>query len=356
MKRKKLINSIFLVLLLLIPVLCFGVTTTICPTGQGCNYTTLSAWEAGQQKTTTEPEIGQIQGDWTGVADTTNVAIDGWTTSEANYINIYTTTAARHDGKWNTGKYRLISPEVGSASVISISEEFVRVEELQIYNPYVTIDYVWGISVNVGTGDVRISKNILRGNNDGDWWDGGIYVLGNAGATYIWNNILYDWGGGGLKAIQISIEGPIYIYNNTIQNCTEGISTVSPATVAKNNIVKGSGDTYAYSGSFGAGTDYNATDGIDDIGTGTHNRTGQTFTFADETGDDFHLASNDAGARNYGIDLSGDTYLPFSTDIDGQTRPGESVWDIGADEYVPSVADYCSGKGLFRGITRGIMR
>ncbi len=58
-------------------------------------------------------------------------------------------------------------------------------------------------------------------------------------------------------------------------------------------------------------------------------------TFIDETNNDFHLASNDTGARNYGTDLSGDINLPFSTDIDGQTRPGQLIWDVGADEYFP---------------------
>ncbi|MCK5081829.1 MAG: hypothetical protein KAR31_02880, partial [Candidatus Omnitrophica bacterium] len=57
--------------------------------------------------------------------------------------------------------------------------------------------------------------------------------------------------------------------------------------------------------------------------------------FVDETGTppDFHLASNDTGAKNLGTDLSADSNLAFSDDIDGQVRPGGASWDIGGDEY-----------------------
>jgi hypothetical protein len=60
-------------------------------------------------------------------------------------------------------------------------------------------------------------------------------------------------------------------------------------------------------------------------------RLSQTFSFINEAGYDFHLSSNDAGARNFGTDLRNDSYLPFSTDIDGNSRPN-SLWDIGVDE------------------------
>ncbi len=55
----------------------------------------------------------------------------------------------------------------------------------------------------------------------------------------------------------------------------------------------------------------------------------QTFTFVNAAGRDLHLAGTDAGARNFGLSLAG----VFTDDFDGATRPGESVWDIGADEF-----------------------
>lgn len=68
---------------------------------------------------------------------------------------------------------------------------------------------------------------------------------------------------------------------------------------------------------------------------GTGSRINQTFTFVNAGADDYNLALNDAGARNFGQDLSAHSVFPFDDDIRWQTRPGESVWDIGASEYVP---------------------
>ena len=44
--------------------------------------------------------VARIDGAWTG-ADTSELNINGWTTSEYNYIKVYTTETARHQGKWD---------------------------------------------------------------------------------------------------------------------------------------------------------------------------------------------------------------------------------------------------------------
>jgi len=73
----------------------------------------------------------------------------------------------------------------------------------------------------------------------------------------------------------------------------------------------------------------------DATASGTGSRINQTFTFVNAAGDDYNLAATDAGARNYGQDLSAHGVFPFDDDIKFQTRPGEGTWDIGASEYVP---------------------
>ena len=81
---------------------------------------------------------------------------------------------------------------------------------------------------------------------------------------------------------------------------------------------------------------YNSSDDATSTG-GEHDRINQTFSFVNE-GVDYHLSSDDEGARNHGISLTYDPYLQFFTDIDGDIRgeanPSTGEWDIGADEYI----------------------
>jgi len=54
-------------------------------------------------------------------------------------------------------------------------------------------------------------------------------------------------------------------------------------------------------------------------------------SFEDEISDNFLLSYSDTSAKDLGTDLSSDSTLPFSDDINGDERSG--AWDIGADEY-----------------------
>ncbi len=275
------------------------------------------------------------------MSDTTQVTIYGWTTGINNYIYIYTPISERHDGKWNTGKYRL---EVSTNSItLSNYEAYVWIDGLQIS---VNNDTNYHRPLNSGeeqvvANEIKISNNILKivQTTPPDTSEGLTAAAGinTASVIKIWNNIIYDIVGvGSGKGIYInSSYWTAYIYNNTIIDCTDGIYISSGTVIAKNNIVKGSGDVNTYIGTFALGTDYNSTDGTDTGDGGPHSLISQTFSFVAESSDNFHLAPNDTGARNQGIDLSIDLYLPFSTDIDGQTRPGQLIWDIGADEYFP---------------------
>jgi len=100
--------------LFLIPNLSSAATESIRVIRQDCTgysncYTSLSAWEAGEQRdltATDEIAVARIEGVWTN-PDTTAVTIDGWTTDATRYIRIYTTLEARHGGVWSDAKYRL---------------------------------------------------------------------------------------------------------------------------------------------------------------------------------------------------------------------------------------------------------
>src|SRR3989344_9507887 len=114
MSLKHFVRLLPPLLLFLLPNLPFAATESIRIIRQDCTgytncYTSLSAWEAGEQRdltATDEIAVARIEGTWTN-PDTTPVTISGWTTDATRYIKIYTTPEARHTGKWDNTRYRL---------------------------------------------------------------------------------------------------------------------------------------------------------------------------------------------------------------------------------------------------------
>lgn len=305
-----------------------GDGTTNGLSGSTCAYASMAIWEAAQQQDLTDGggDIAEcICSSNGGAADTTSVTIDGWTTGASSYITIYAAPAYRHAGVWDTGKYRRTTTDTS----ITISEAFVRVNFLQVSvnDAFASCIYV---NVSGANGDVRIGNNIVRANTTGLR---GIYFywIGTGGFAY--DNIVYDFLTATGRGIGVNVANSCKFYNNTIHNCTIGLAGGSDTPIAINNLLAAC--TTPASGTFAAGTDYNATDdasiGYTVTGGGnTHDRVSQTFTFADESGDDFHLDTSDAGARDFGVSDPGSGL--FGDDIDGETRTGS--WDIGADEHV----------------------
>ena len=275
---------------------------------QDTNYVVISSGD--------EPAIAvaKIDGLWSAT-DTTDTTINHWTTDHDNYIKIYTTEIARHDGAWDTNAYR--------RSQIIIEEEFLWIDGLQFedegpnYN-FVDSDY----------SELKFSNNIIENDN--------FYISSNAAATYkIWNNVIQNYSG--TSAAMYVYSNKAYIYNNTVYgNGGYGIRRITGDVIAVNNIVTGT-TSDSYYGTYATGTDYNFSGDADSPGVGSNNQTNQTFNFVDESNNDFHLASKAANGVNEGFDISSSATLNviagISTDIDGAVRGADGQgWDVGADE------------------------
>ena len=300
-----------------------GDGTTNATTGANRAYVSLSAWDAAeQQNLDTGNNIAECVCETNGTADAVECTIDGWTTSSTDYIDIKTSAGHRHAGVWSTAKYRLET----TTHALIVREDYVRVTGLQLGGTAGGA-FPNGIGVNVGAGAVAASiyltKCLIR--VDGSAAKGIAFNTNSGQIQRVWNNIIYDCAGFGIDYQLLTAIG--YLYNNTVQGCGTGIDGNSTNIIAKNNVVQDC--TTCYAGTFATGTAYNCSD--DGTQPGTNGQNGEV-TFADEAGNDFHLSSSDTVAKDNGTDLSADSILPFSDDLDGDTRSGS--WDIGADEVV----------------------
>lgn len=311
--------------------------------GSGTNYTSLSAWEAGEQGDLTgaRDEIAVAKCRCTGgTADTTNVTIDGWTTSSTQYIKIWTdpSESYRHNGTWQTGnKYRIVSSASWGQGTLRIAEQYVRIIGLQIDNT--AEDQANGIvadsSAQSTSSYLLISHNILRLSGGGG--SSSHYGINNIGGlnSYVINNIVYGWEYGiDIGYLEVAVN--ICIYNNTFVNCSSSCVvnySYSGANVRLyNNIAQGtsSDGNYVYVHD----PDASGSNISSDNTSPNSAYRSKTVTFAGSG--DYHLSSSDTEARSNGTNLYNDSYYAFQDDIDGDDRGGS--WDIGADEYVAAAS------------------
>ncbi|UCE18585.1 MAG: hypothetical protein JSV84_17320, partial [Gemmatimonadota bacterium] len=340
----------------------------------------------GSHLNTDDLVTGKFQLNWPCYKDgpdTPNDWVDieePWVTGPNNYIRVYTPTdesevgeSQRHDGTAGTG-YRLAPSDSsgGYFNILFISTDngYVRIDGIEISGENITNgENIRGILVNEGPAsqDVRITNNLVYGLTNDTTVSSkvrGIYV-DDTDNSKVFNNVIYNITNTTTDADSevIGIEsGTVgttqYIYNNTIYNIKHtgtggggdayGVYDSAGSTIdAKNNFV-GSvdstpGSEACFSGTFSA-ENYNISSdtsvtGPDSMASRTatdssNPGTGDWVVFKDiSTGWDFHLKGiGENDALDKGTDLS----TSVTGDIDGDSRPYGSGWDIGADEQTPT--------------------
>ena len=312
---------------------------TVKPAGQGGDYTTLEAClNANEQNLVAADKYFdvEIDGNWSGVIDTTPVVIHNYTTDAVHYINIYTTSSARHLNAWSTDYYILQVTAWYEAQTMTISSNYVRVAGLQIKRIVNVGNYGnLGALVQGGGNNKIISNNLL--------WTSDSY--GNSLACFsprlddlYYNNIAYDQHGTH-KGAYCDAGVTAYLYNNTFYNFSRATDTPLGGMVIRNNIAQAGGAT-AYNDKRGT---YDSN--ISKTGDASGNIQA-TLTFVDTANKNFHLAVSDAAAIGAGYNLAS----AFTGDIDGETR--DANWDIGADEIVlPKVTAVNPAAGINTALT-----
>ena len=296
----------------------------------GGDYTSLEAcMNANEQNLTGDGWFDvEIDGTWSS-ADTTGVTIHNYITTAVDYINIYTTAAARHKGIWSTSYY-INSPASGD-NIYVAGVDNIYITGLQFLKANAM--YMRCIDLDA-SGSIYISKNIIKAIT-ANYASSGVLINSNCGSgTAIFNNIVYQSGGAeNFTGLNNWYSINASMYSNTVYGCSLGINAYSTGTtIVKNNICYN--NTTDYSGTFGTTSTNNLSKDATAPPLNTY-YVSKTLTFTN-TGsgtEDFHLVSGDTDAIDKGADTSGEgAPLNFTDDIDGVTRSG--TWDIGADEYV----------------------
>ena len=325
-------------------------------------YTSLSLAETGTENTVIDADLRNFDS-WSGgkdiaasneqwniacyangtTADTTAVTIDGWMTGEQNYIKIYTPVnsnevgvSQRHSGVWDVSRYAIEGEQY--YGLIRPYESYVRIEGLQVNNIRNPIDGT-NAAINFrfisdDTAHFVVANNLITATGIGITDDNN--TVSNYVRFDVYNNIIFNTGGGGMMSDpDNNVQFIGVYYNNTIYNSGSDGLVISAygsddSVYLKNNLIQNSNpndyyiegvvETYIHSNNI-------SFDATSPDGASYQNK---TVSFADVANSDFHLASYDTVAKGNGVDLSSDSYLPFSTDIDGDTR---TRWDIGADEF-----------------------
>ncbi len=285
----------------------------------GGDYTTLSAWEAGEQRnlvTADEIAVAVCYDDWpSGLSD--ELDINGWTTDATRYVRVTVAEGHRHNGIIGAGFH--IRKEPTGSSVLINRHRYSRFEWLDVEQLSTgTFKYCYRAYAQP---DVLFFSCI--GKNRTATTDVGVFFSDGGGSFQAWQCLAYE--------SNIGFNPAAYHKNCVALSCGIGFgnSATSGAGVSRNCLAYGS-TTRGFSQNWNFNSTCANDASSDSSATWTGCITGVTSAaFVNAASNDFHLSSGSV-LRGAGVNL----YSDFTTDIDGDTWPSSGAWDIGFDYYV----------------------
>lgn len=288
----------------------------------GGDYTTLSAWEAGEQRnlvTADEIAVAELYNDWpSGLND--NCIISGWTTSSTQFVKVTVAPGHRHNGVPLSGFYfystttwgQFILHDSGDARFEWLDGFFdTHLGGYSFYTPSGTKNGIW--------------YNCISRNRSG-----AAFTSNSTSTTYYFGCLGYLSTSG--------FSGPAWANNHYINcvasSCSTGFDKNSSGSGSsvRNCIAYSCSTPYATS-TWNAVSDSNAADS--GSVPGTNPTTCSSADFVDAANKDFHLVSGSA-LRAYGGNYYQNTgaYADRAYDVDGDEWPSTGAWDIGYDLYI----------------------
>lgn len=287
--------------------------------GVGNYYTTLSAWEAGEQANLTtldEIRTAVCYNDWpSGLSD--ELDINGWTTDATRYVRVTVAEGDRHNGVPKSGFH--IVKTSGASTLLFVRHGYTVIEWIDAEQT--------GATGKAGlrhlAGSSPTFKNCISKNATPTL---PAFMFDVNGATLI-QCLAYDSAYG----FGSSTAAPAAFYNCIAANCSNhGYHVGGAAVVAKNCVAYNCGTDYRAAGFDESLSSNNASTSAMDTCPGSGSVTGITSAaFAIAAANNFHLSASSV-LRGAGANL----YSVFTADVDGNTWPSSGAWDIGLDYYV----------------------
>ena len=278
------------------------------------------------------------------VASTTDIT--GYTTDASHHITlsvagasqVATGNSQRHTGVAGTGTRMEVT--AGTVDALDVDIPFTRIEWLEIDGNDNTT--VGGILLQ-GTADDALLRNLIIHNITSD----GVNVDVGADDADIRNIIVYDYGLDGVhvSGSNATIANSTFYLGRTGPSNSVQTDTGASATASVYNVLAVGPETDFFENTAGGLSLYNCIS--TDASASTYDVSGSFKTGVDELTEFISLAGTinlhlRAGAE--AIDFGADRSASFGDDIDDETRPFGSGWDVGADEspYPSATTNYRS--------------
>lgn len=305
--------------------------------GAGTDYTDLAAWDAAEavDLPSSLKRATALMRPTGGSYDFTTVVFSSsWVTDATHWVEVRTDPGPlRHTGKWTASAARFQALDNAVLFTMTTGPNHLKFIGLQIELNDATGARAW-YWTGAAAGWIYIDRCIVKSVGVTGTHANCNAIRATGGKVgYVSNLLVYDLINGSTShyAVRWLSGATIYCHNVTVVNCRVGFSDDGNAgnfSRVYNCLAQGctlAGFQVA-SGSFDQ-ADSNCSDIASDA-PGTNPQTG-TVAFANAGAKDYHLLSSDTVAYANGADLSADSVLPFSIDIDGGPRV---PWSIGADE------------------------
>lgn len=308
----------------------------------GGDYSSLSAWEAAQQRNLVSlDEIAVAE--CYGFVDTTAVTVSGWTTGINNYIEIRAHPSARATLPITTdGSRYLLQISTSSTVALQILQSYTRVSGLQIDCTSNSTNTIGIFPASFNT----IRNSIVRTAGTSETAFG--YYFQGVSNTRLQNCIGIDIAGGGSSGAftrvfahdnaEVQYDNCLAVFAGANKSGFRANSSTSSSIIFRNcaavNLTHPSGG-FGLSGT-GIGLPsidlVKSTNNLSTDGTayGVNARLNQTVQFVDTASGNFRLAKTDTAALNFGVNLSTSDTGSFNDTFDGFSRG--QLWSIGATQ------------------------